>query len=286
MKYPIPYRKIDKWGFSDAEKSILIDCIYDDVIFPFSEENFDLALVKIADKKCWINTNGKQVSPLADSVFPFTKKEISVLIIDNKNVEERQSIDNCLFINRFGESVFTLQAITANGFQNDKCIVYFPNHHYGAVNSKGEIVVEPKFDDLNAVWNEIGRPYSDDRNRKLKKDQELIKFEKDRYFGFKNRDGNVIIEAHYFSASEFDEGTSIVAKNSKAFYHIDSSGQRLYNKEYYFGFNYEYDIAKVVTDMPDVNPFVHERWGVDYYIPGNSKWGYIDKKGQEFWEDR
>jgi hypothetical protein len=286
MKYPIPYRKIDKWGFSDPKKNILIDCIYDDVIFPFSEENFDLALVKIADKCCWINTNGNQISPLADNIFSFTKNEISLLIIDDKNVEEKQSTENCLFINRFGESVFKLQAITANGFQNDMCIVYFPNHKYGAVNSKGEIVVESKFDNLNAVWNEIGRPYFNDRNEKSKKNQGLIKFEKDRYFGFKDMEGNVVFEASYFWASEFNEGTCMVAKNPKAFYHIDSRGQRLYNKEYYFGFNYEYEIAKVVTDMPNVNPFVHERWGVDYYIPDSSKWGFIDKKGQEFWEDK
>jgi hypothetical protein len=285
MKYPIPYRKIDKWGFSDPEKSILIDCIYDDVVFPFSEENFNLALVKLSDKICWINTNGKQISPLADNVFPFTQKEISLIIIDKENFNKRQTTENCLFINRFGESVFKIQAITANGFQNDKCIVYFPNNNYGAINSKGEIVVEPKFDNFEAIWNETGRPYFYDRNEKPKKNQGLIKFEKDRYFGFKDIDENVILTANYFFASEYNEGACIVAKNSKKFYHIDIRGQRLYNKEYYFGFNYEYEIAKVVTDMPNVDPFVHTRWGVDYYIPESSKWGFIDKKGNEFWED-
>lgn len=285
MKYPIPYRKIDKWGFSDAEKSILIDCIYDDVIYPFREENFELALVEISGKRCWINTKGEQISPLADQVFSFTQNEISVIVIDAKNVERKQSTGNCLFINRFGESVFTLQAINADGFQNDRCIVCFPNHKYGAVDVTGAIVVGPRFDDLNAVWIEIGRPGIHDRNKKPAQDQKLIQFEKDRYFGFKDREGNVIFKASYFFASEFHEGTAMVAKNSKAFYHIDSSGQRLYHKDYYYGFNYESGIAKVVSDMPDVNPFVHERWGVDYYIPGNSKWGYIDQQGQEFWED-
>ncbi len=52
IKYPIPYRKMDKCGFSTAEKLILIDCIYDEVIYPFSAENFDLALVEIAGKYC------------------------------------------------------------------------------------------------------------------------------------------------------------------------------------------------------------------------------------------
>ncbi|MBX2949543.1 MAG: WG repeat-containing protein [Crocinitomicaceae bacterium] len=286
MNYPVPYRKMDKWGFSDTEKILLIDCIYDDVIYPFSKENFDLALVKIAGKCCWINTNGTQVSPLADNVFPFTKNEISVVIIDEKNAKEKQSTENCLFINRFGESVFKLAAIMADGFRNDMCIVYFPNHKYGAVNPKGEIIAAPKFDNFEAVFDAIGRPYFSDRNETPEENQELIKFEQNRYFGFKDGNDNVVFKARYFSASTFHEGTAMVAINSKAFYHIDSSGKRLYTKEYYFGFNYKYGIAKVVTDMPDVDPFVHERWGVDYYIPGNARWGYIDKKGQEFWEDQ
>lgn len=285
MKYPIPYRKKDKWGFSDVEKQLVIDCRYDEVIYPFSEENFDLALVKIAGKQCWIDTTGNQLSPLADNVFSFTPNEISVIILDDKNVEGRQSIENCLFINRFGESVFKLPAITADGFRNDKCIVLFPNHKYGAVNVKGAIVVEPEFENFEAIFDALGRPYFTDRNEKPEQNQELIKFEKDRYFGYKGRDGHVIFEAGYFSASDFNEGTAMVAKWPKAFYHINRNGEKLYSKEYYYGFNYKNGIAKVVCDMPDVNPFVHERWGVDYYIPLNARWGYIDKKGQEFWED-
>lgn len=28
-----------------------------------------------------------------------------------------------------------------------------------------------------------------------------------------------------------------------------------------------------------------ERWGVDYYIPDDAKWGFIDKQGIEYWND-
>lgn len=285
MKYPIPYRKKDKWGFSDVEKQLLIDCRYDEVIYPFSEENFDLALVKIAGKQCWIDTTGNQLSPHADNVFSFTLNEISVIILDDKNVEGRQSIENCLFINRFGASVFELSAITADGFRNDTCIVLFPNRKYGAINAKGSIVVEPEFENFEAIFDALGRPYFTDRNEKPEQNQELIKFEAERYFGFKDKEDNVVFDPHYFYASDFNEGTAMVAKWAKAFYHINRNGEKLYSKEYYYGFNYNNGIAKVVCDMPDVNPFVHERWGVEYYIPLNARWGYIDKKGQEFWED-
>lgn len=287
MNYPIPYRKKDKWGFSDAEKNILIDCIYDDVIIPFSEKNFDLALVKIGGKQCWIDRTGKQISPLADSVRSFTEDEISILILDENNEEGKQSSENCLFINRFGESVFRLPLLNAIGFHfnNDLCVAVFPNHNYGVINSKGAIVVAPIFHTYEAAVNEIGNPDLYNGYKESGKIQELIKFEKDRCFGFKDRDGHVIFEADYFYASDFENGTAMVASRPKAFYHIDTKGQRLYNKVYYYGFNYDNEIAIVVSDMPDVNPFVHERWGVDYYIPLNARWGYIDKKGQEFWED-
>lgn len=285
MKYPIPYRKKDKWGFSDVTKKLLIDCRYDEVIFPFSEENFDLALVKFAGKQCWIDTAGKQRSPLADNVFPFTPSEISVIILDDKNAEGRQSIENCLFINRFGAIAFKLPAITADGFRNGICIVLFPNHKYGAINAKGDIVMEPEFDDFEAVFDALGKHYFIDKNEISKQDQGLIKFEEDQCFGYKDREGNVIFEAEYFSASDFNEGTAMVARWPKAFHHINSNGERLYPKDYYYGFNYKNGIAEVVSEMPDVNPFVHARWGVDYYIPLNARWGYIDKNGNEFWED-
>lgn len=286
MKYPIPYRLNDKWGFSDIEKSIIIKCIYDEVIFPFSEENFNLSLVKLGEKFCWINVDGKPISPLGDNIHPFTKEEISLVVIDKENFKTRKTSENCLFINRFGEKAFSIQAITANGFQNGFCIVYFPNNFYGAINEKGEVVIEPEYDKYETVWEKIGKPYFYDKKERTKSIEPLVKFEKDRYIGFKDQNDNILIQPTYFWASDFYDGTCCVAKEPKKFHHIDLNGQRLYSQNYYFGFNYHFGIAKVVTDSPNVDPFVHSRWGVDYHIPEESKWGYIDKQGNEYWEDK
>lgn len=285
MKNPIPYRNSDKWGFSNSEKEMLIDCIYDDIVFPFTEENFNLALVKIGSKFCWINSIGQQICPLADKITPFTSKEISVLILDDNNFNTLQSTKNCLFINSLGEKVFDIDAITSNSFQNDLCIVYFSNKKYGVINSLGEFVLEPEYEDYLKAWEKIGKPYFYDRNEIPKKTHWLFKFESNRYFGFKDADGKIVIEPKYYFANDFCEDTSIVAKEPKAFHHINSHGQRLYDKNYYFGHNFENEIAKVVTDSLNTDPFLHTRWGVDYYIPENAKWGFIDKKGVEFWND-
>ncbi len=285
MKYPIPYRKKDKWGFSDVTKELLIDCLYEEVIFPFSEENFGLALVKLSGKQCWIDSAGKQLSPPADNVLPFAPNGISIIILDDNNATSRPSIENCLFIDRFGESVFTLPAIRAYGFTNDRCMVLFPNQKYGAINAQGAVVIQPESDNFEVVFEALGRPYFSDSNKISKQNEDLIKFEADQCFGYKDREGNLIFGAEYFSASDFNEGTAMVARCPKAFYHINSNGRKLYDKVYYYGFNFENGIAKVVCNMPDANPFVHARWGVDYYIPPEARWGYIDKNGIEFWED-
>ena len=281
MKYPVPYRDKDKWGFCDHEKKILIPCIYDDVIWPFSEENFQLALVAIGKKKCWITISGQQICPLADTILAFTSKEISVIILDDENVNTLQSVKNCLFINRFGDPVFEIEAITADGFQNNYCITLFPNQKYGAVNSLGVTVIEPRFDDISSVWEEMGSPYPE----YLEQPKSLVKFELDLYFGFKEPSGTVRIEPIYMFARNFSEEASIVATAPKMFYHIDDQGKRLYDKSYYYGLDFNNGIAKVVTDLHDVNPFKFERWGVGYYVPETAKWGYIDKQGNEYWND-
>lgn len=281
MKYPIPYRDKDKWGFCNPDKTMIIPCIFDDVVLPFSDENFELALVKIGAKKCWINNQGQPVSPLADTVFSFTDNEISVIVLDDDNVNTLQSVKNCLFINRSGQHIFEIDAITANGFQDDFCIVSFPNQKYGAINSLGVTVIEPEFDDISSVWEKMGSPYPE----YIAQPKSLIKFELDFYFGYKNPSGTTVIEPKYMFAGNFSEETAIVALKPKAFYHINNQGDRLYSKSYYYGLDFNNGIAKVVTDLPDVNPFMFERWGVDYYIPDDAKWGFIDKQGIEYWND-
>ncbi len=281
MKYPIPYRNKDKWGFCNQEKTILISCIYDDVVLPFSDENFQLSLVKIREKKCWINSFGQQVSPLSDTTFPFTDKEISVVILDDDNVNTLQSVKNCLFLNKSGQPVFEIDAITANGFQNDFCIILFPNQKYGAINSLGETIIEPQFDDISSVWEKMGSPYPE----YIEHPKSLIKFKLDLYFGYKDPLDTIKIEPIYMFARDFSEETTIVAIKPKLFHHINNQGERLYDKNYYFGLDFYNDIAKVVTDRHEDNPFKFERWGVDYYIPETAKWGYIDKQGNEYWND-
>lgn len=57
---PIPFRKGDKWGFSDKNKKLIIDAKYDEAL-QFIE---GLAAIKLNDKWGIIDKTGKQVIPL------------------------------------------------------------------------------------------------------------------------------------------------------------------------------------------------------------------------------
>ena len=63
----IPYRKDDKWGFCVADKTIVIDCIYD-YTYNFEE----LASVKKNGKYGCIDKKGNVIIPcIYDDVFSF-----------------------------------------------------------------------------------------------------------------------------------------------------------------------------------------------------------------------
>ena len=74
--------------------------------------------------------------------------------------------------------------------------------------------------------------------------------------------------------------------NNKGFHHINLQGERLYDKDYYYGYSFNNGIAKVVTnELVNEDPRKFSNWGVEYYVPENAGWGFIDKLGNEYWED-
>ena len=127
----IPYRKSNKWGFSNSAKEIVIKCNYDDIIIPFSESNFNLALVSKNKKTCWINTKGIEITPFADMTHQFTDKGISVIIL-NKEIDTVSVFPNCLFVGQNGQVLFENDLLTSNGYQNGLCIAMNKERKYGA----------------------------------------------------------------------------------------------------------------------------------------------------------
>ena len=54
----------------------------------------------------------------------------------------------------------------------------------------------------------------------------LVRFVEDEKFGYKDREGNVIIKPQYFEASDFSEGLACVKKGkTSSWSYIDTSGR-------------------------------------------------------------
>jgi hypothetical protein len=281
----IPYRKKDKWGFCNSANEIEIECKYDNVVVPHSDLNFGLSLVEIDKKTCWINADGNEMTLKADQTHLFTEYEISVIIL-NKSIETVSKFPNCYFVNSKGKTLFDNDYLTASHFQNGFCIVMDKDRTYGAIDSEGKLVIPFETKDYNIIWEKIGRPIMSDARQLNKTTNKLFLFSTEtRYMGFKNEKDEIILSAKYIKANEFSDGFALVAEKLKDFFFIDSLGNRLNDKTYFYGGAFSNGIAKVVTNKIDGEPTVHSRWGVDYWIPDSAKWGYIDSKGTEYWED-
>jgi len=282
----IPYRKDNKWGFSNSEKEIIIKCIYDDIVTPFCNSNFNLSLVAKNNKTCWLNAKGIEVTPFADMTHPFSDKGISVIIL-NKEIDSVSVYPNCLFVDAHGKILFENNFLTSNGYQNGLCIVMNQERKYGVINPSGKIIHSFDETDYMKVWEKIGRPYFYDTPKSKEiTTSELQKFTNDsRYIGFKNKKGDVVIQPKYYMAECFSEGCSSVAIKEGEFFFINEKDEKTIGKTYYFCQSFKDGIAKVVTNQINENPHKHSRWGVEYYIPELAKWGYIDLNGNEFWEN-
>ncbi len=76
-----PFRKGDKWGFSDSDKKFIIEAKYDNA-YRFSE---GLAPVKSNDKHGFIDKTGKEVIPLKyDRAYPFSDGLAKVTLNGNE----------------------------------------------------------------------------------------------------------------------------------------------------------------------------------------------------------
>jgi hypothetical protein len=287
MKFPIPYRQKNKWGFCNDNKEIIIPCLFDQVVIPFSTQNFNLSLIKKGEKFQWINMLGESISPLADVSHPFTPKGVSVIILDKENYNTNKSDRNCLFLDKEGKALFEIESITCDRFKNDTCIVFFPNRKYGAIDATGQKVIEPIFENYNDIWKELGSPMIADSYllHKTEIDKFPMLFYQNYKYGYVNSNEEVIIEPIYIYATPFWNQCAVVSETIGQVFHINSLGKRMYNQTYYFAKAFENGIAKVVTDLCNADPFVHSRWGVDYYVPDEMKWGYIDQSGVEYWND-
>jgi hypothetical protein len=247
----IPYRKGDKWGFSDRNRKIVIPCIYDRVNF-FIE---GLAVVGnyIYQNQIWweiycIDINGKAKLTLTYSIdnidsiklHPFNLIELDLdlfykrlININGDEITSYSSIEN------FKED-FAIVCNTEDADYFDEDPVKEPNDLYGIIDKYGKDIIEPTYDFI--------RDYKEG----------FFGVKLDKKWGFIDQKGHVVIPLIYDEVASFSEGLAAI-KLYKKWGFIDKKGNTV--------IPLIYDKVKIFSEGLAA-------------VKLNRKWGFINKDGE------
>jgi serine/threonine protein kinase len=200
----IPFRKGDKWGFSDVNKKIIIEPKYD-FAQPFSE---GLAAVKLNDKFGYIDKTGKEVIPLKyDGVSPF-KEGLAIVFIESSSDRKMG------FINNLGVElvplIYSFDLIAVEEFyfsdNTEELINVKLNAKYGFIDKAGREIVPFKYDWASGFSEGLAKVGSNNK------------------FGFIDKTGNEVIPLKYDSALSFSGGFARIELNGKVGF-INKNGE-------------------------------------------------------------
>ena len=264
----IPYRKGEKWGYCNADKEIVIECIYDDA-YLFTDR---LAAVSVNDKCAYIDKNGRTVVPfIYDQVHPeffeglaavscnekwsiidIDGNEITGNIFDEVNSYSEGMVAVCInekwgFVDQNGTIVVPCTYDSVESFSEGMAAVSMDNK-WGFIDITGKEVVSPVYDRVESF------------------SEGLAVIEISGKFGFINKIGKVVIPCHYSGAYSFSEGLAAVTTITKSV---------LDRRTGYIDKDEKVIIPFVYNCITDVSQFSE---GLAFVNSGE-KWGYIDKSG-------
>lgn len=234
-----------KWGYIDEKGNFVIEAQFDAV----TEFSDGYATVSVDGKWGVIDTKGKySVSPQYDYISRFSN---GVAVVTDFDVDDEGS-DKCGLIDTKGKM---LLPITYDKIGSDSCrglgeldldddVDIFPiksGEKYGYANTKGEIIVNPTYDDANSFSEGYAAVCSNEK------------------YGFIDGKGKLVINCQYDNAYSFSEGFSVVQIGEK---------YGAINNKVEYVVNPKYD---------DLCSF-SEGYAV---FSSNEKYGFVDAKGKE-----
>lgn len=202
-KMLIPFRKGDKWGFSDENKKIIIEPKYDDAN-PFSE---GLASVGQGDydtgKFGFIDKQGKIIVPfIYDEAESFGEGLAKVGIGDNKTRKYG-------FIDKTGKVIIPISYDAVYSFSGDLAAVCQhetpESKKCGFIDKSGKESIPLKYQDADSF------------------SEGLSVVKQNGKYGFIDKTGNLVIPLKYDNANSFSEGLAMVTKAGKSGF-IDKTG--------------------------------------------------------------
>jgi serine/threonine protein kinase len=250
----IPFRKGNKWGFSDIKKNILLNAKYDGVE-RFSDgmakvwledKNDSSETTKTTKKKYgFIDKTGKEVIKVQyDSADAFKEGWTKVTLYGstryfNKNGDEIPRPTPTPYRPRASNSNSGNSPSTNSSYLSYKMNEY--NNKYGFVDANDEYVIRPMYDD---AWSFSGR---------------IAPVKLRNKWGFIDVSNRFVIEPIYDFASKFSDGLCVVALNGKHGF-IDTNGSVAIPFIYDYAESFNSGLAKVKI---------------------GDKFGYIDKMKNE-----
>ncbi len=319
----IPYRKNDKWGFSNHKKEVVIDCVFDDVE-PFNE---GLAVVIRNGTLEFINQNGETVINSANQYYPHHAGSSF-----HEGISAVRSIDNKTgFINKSGEVIIGFDYSNATHFHEGLCVVSFYDkkqneHKYGCINKRNEEVIPLQFYEVAKYFSEgflsikmdvdgefkwgfvnihnqnvIDCVYDNSSNRRDYAEsyfhEGVATVYKDYRYGGIDFNGKIIIPFLYQDLGDFSNGvTNALSSDSMLYGYIDMQGKTFIPFKYKFASSFKDGLAKVVDNktqkvgfinMADelVIPFNYDRASdFENGLARVDSKGYINSEGTQFWE--
>ncbi len=208
-----------KYGYIDSSQTLVIPAIYDNA------NDFEENMAAVFTKNKWgfINQKGEmKILPTYISAANF-KNGLALVFKDGKKS----------FINSDEKILVTLPFINCSEFSNGYATIINEKKKIGLINTFGEVVIEPKYDEVTSLGNTALFKVKEDGEYKIysiltkkiisKKSytdvsnvsEGLIKVKIDNYYNFIDTTGKVIINKKYTSASDFVDGLAKVNLENK-----------------------------------------------------------------------
>lgn len=267
----IPYRKVDKYGFCNVRKEMVVPCRYDlhrdvkpfsgglgvvvkDGKFGFIDPDgyevipckyvlarpFSEGLACVYDGRNWgfINAVGKLVIPF---IYHATFGDFS----DGMAPVHHDKGDLIGFINHAGETVvaFDYSSVACEFSEGLVCVNHWKGFS-GYLNNRGETVIPMKYNHGCNFSNGLAK-VSDNTKR----------------YGYINQKDELVIPFYYHAAMDFSEGKACVRTGPAQHWgFIDQSGAMVIPATYSEVGNFSEGLARVQGQ--------------------NGKWGFVDEEGQ------
>ncbi len=249
----IPYRKGDKWGFSDENKNIIIECIYNIILGGWNKVYFKDGTeeVELNGKYGRIAKTGVLIIPIIYDKHFYTTYDLYQVSLNKKvgliNAEGRIIVDPIY------DSFYEIE--------NSDCIKAIKDGKQEIINKEGQIITK-----INYNYGKIFTKEDLELTRKkliASMKEEFSGFKSFGKYGVKNAWNETIIDCIYdFYIGKFHEGLAAIEKNH----------------EFPFKYGFINLLGEIVVDcLYDRVCDFHEGLAL---VSINEKWGVINKNGK------